>query len=595
MWQTGKRQNRGFGKLSPLAGTIKDHKALCMLYIMISLMLSFLPMLSVNFRMKFVDGVLSMQSDSRLIIILLIINLLLIYLSKYGLPVIASLLDNLLSEKIQLSTEYNINKKKASIPFYHYEVSEAYDKIELTKEAPEQIWLFFKGVINIITNLISIVSVFFMLFQVGSSANFVLLLMFIPVFLFSIKAGTSYYNTWAKTASMRRYCDYQREVLLDKQYAQEKILFAFTPFFEERWEGEYKKVRQLSIKEELRGSVYMQISGFLFCIYIAALIFLLFTKLMNNEFTLGFVISLISIVPSLFVSVATTISNEINNLVRAKKAIEALDLLYSLEDEEDYISLPEKDMDFSRIEFSNVSFKYPDTERWILKGFEMVIEKGKHYAIVGENGSGKSTIIKLLLRLYKVSEGAILIDGRNINDFSKSELLGLLTALFQDFEKYYTDIAENIGIGDIRRINDLETIVDSAKKAGFHERICKEPLNYQTKLGKMHDNGTEFSGGEWQKLCIARLIMSPCPIKILDEPTAAMDPIFEHELYQKFNEIMKDKTTISISHRLNSCKHSNCIYVIKNGKILESGTHKELMKKKSFYCKMYTTQKNMYI
>lgn len=576
-----------------LKDTVKKHRYLFLLYIILHLVSALAVIISAKIRSQLVDGILLTEQDMRPVLILLLINIIVMFFSKYGIPVLANIVDNIISEKILLETEYKINKKKASIPFYNFEDLAVNDQIELIKDAPVQLWMFLKGIVSIITVSISVIGIFFLLSRIDYLLILLLVSLFIPIFYYSIKAGSSYYSTWEKTAALRRYCNYQRNVLLDKQYAQERILFGFAPFFKERWEKEYNEVRQLSIKEELRGSKKMQISGILFCIYIAFLILFMIIKLSEGVISLGYAVSMISIIPSLFDNMIMTVSNEINTIVRAKKTIEALGTLYSIEDEEGD-GIPEENVTFSTIEFKNVSFKYPNAENWILKDLCMKIENGNHYAIVGENGVGKSTIIKLLLRLYRVTEGAILIDGQNINDIKKSRLMGLAAALFQDFQRYYTNIAENIGIGDIRNLNNMESIIHSAKRADFHECICSEINSYDTVLGKMHENGVEFSGGEWQKLCIARLIMSPCSVKILDEPTASMDPVFEHELYRDFNSIMQNKTTISISHRLASCKNADIIYVIKNGHVIEFGSHEDLMENENLYCKMYTTQKKMY-
>lgn len=572
----------------------KPHAGRLILYLLLSIFSAATVILSAQFRTDFIDAVLDNGNTKEAVLTLLLQNLIVIFGIRFLFPALQNHLEKSILPCIFLRMEMKVGKKKCTIPWPCHEDTETNDKMELLQDISDQVWLYFKGIANIMSIMVSTVGMFFLMMKLGIIFVVLLFLLFIPVAYFSVRAASTYYDTWQRTAKLRRYCDYQRNIMMDKEYATERILFEYAPFFLTRWKKDYQEVRSLSIREELKGSKKMQAGGMLYCLYIAVLVAVMVYGLGKGRVTVGYAVSLISIFPSLMDQMIITLSNEMNRTVRAGYAVKALAEFEALEDEEGAFDLPKPDMDFSEIVFKQVSFQYPKTSKWVLKNVDMRFEKGKHYAIVGENGAGKSTVIKLLLRLYRVTEGEILIDGKNINQIPHEELLGLITALFQDHQHYYTNISENIGIGDINHIHDTRRIVDSAKKANFHERIGRMPDGYGTVLGTMHNGGIDLSGGEWQKLAIARLTMSPCPVKILDEPTAAMDPMFEYALYQDFNRIMEGRTTISISHRLASCRNADHVYVLDHGGVLEQGKHDELMEDGKLYYKMYTTQKEMY-
>lgn len=573
---------------------IANRKGLFFLYFLIGILLAVCTFYSMLVRENFIDSIIN-GSKEKEIIMLLVMNLFIVFVIRYLLPTLSNLLGGLLEEKTRLSVEERINKKKNEIPFALYENSQIRDLLILAEEGPKEIWTFWKAIVNSCAAILSVAAIFIMLCEIGLLTAGLLLVIFIPVFVFSIKAGRGYYDTWKRTAELRRHCDDQRDVLLDKTYAQEKIHYHFGPFFLNRWISDFKKIRSLSIKEELKGAKQMQISGILFCLFLGILLYVMVQRLIDGTIGVGYVVSMISIVPMLFSEMIMTLSNEINSMTRAFSAAKALQSFLELEEEKGAWDSPKHDLCFEKIEMREVSFRYPGTEKWILKDLNLCFERGKHYSFVGENGAGKSTIIKLLLGLYRVTEGGIYIDGKNIKEMERSEISGLMCALFQDYKKYYIRADQNIGIGDVAHLDDMESIQRSAESAGIKERILNMQSGFQTMLGGMHQGGVDLSGGEWQRIGLARLIMSPCQLVILDEPTASMDPIFEHEIYEKFMEELKERTTISISHRLASCRSSDCIFVIDQGKMVEFGDHEALMKKGGTYMKMYQTQRDMYL
>ena len=249
---------------------------------------------------------------------------------------------------------------------------------------------------------------------------------------------------------------------------------------------------------------------------------------------------------------------------------------------------------FDGIEFDHVSFKYPGSKEYVLKNINLKISKGEKISIVGMNGAGKSTLIKLLCRLYDVTEGQIKICGRNINDYSYEEYVKILAVVFQDFKLFGYTIDENIEIGNQdKKRSDLEHIYQISGIADWVHRISDQG---NTLLYKAFDEkGMEPSGGQAQKIAIARAVYRNAPIVVLDEPTAALDPVAEYEIYNRFNELINNKTTIYISHRMSSCKFCDRIVVIGDKTIQEEGTHNELMKKKGIYEQMFETQAKWYV
>ena len=255
-----------------------------------------------------------------------------------------------------------------------------------------------------------------------------------------------------------------------------------------------------------------------------------------------------------------------------------------------------KELDLSdkfEIEFKNVSFKYPNMESYALKNINIKINNGEHLAVVGRNGSGKTTFIKLMCRLYDVTDGEILINGINIKEYSKESIISLYSVVFQDFKIFSTTLAQNISTNEEY---DKERLYDALDNANIQDRVLKMENKECTYLYKDLDKaGVEISGGEAQKLALARALYKDAPIVILDEPTAALDPIAEHEIYNRFNSFVENKTAIYISHRLSSCVFCDKIAVFDKSKLVESGTHQELLTAGEKYFELWNAQAKYYI
>ena len=262
-----------------------------------------------------------------------------------------------------------------------------------------------------------------------------------------------------------------------------------------------------------------------------------------------------------------------------------------------------------------MTFRYPGTERAVLQGVSVTIRPGETVAVVGVNGAGKTTLVKLLCRLYDPTEGRILLDGRDLRDYDLADLRWHTSVVFQDYAKYALSAGENVGLADISRMDDRAGITLATERAGADTVIATLPRGLDTPLGRQFDDGLELSTGQWQKLALARAFFRDAPLQILDEPTAALDPQAEYEVYLRFQELARraigdqpsaiseshdgikadrDRTTILISHRFSTVRMADRILVLDNGRIAEAGSHEELLRQNGLYADLYEKQASRY-
>jgi ATP-binding cassette subfamily B protein len=241
-----------------------------------------------------------------------------------------------------------------------------------------------------------------------------------------------------------------------------------------------------------------------------------------------------------------------------------------------------------------VAFRYPEAERSVFTDLSLEIRWGQTTAIVGENGAGKSTLVKLLTRLYDPDAGRVLLDGIDLCEYDIETLRRQIAVVFQDYARYQLPFWENVALGDITALHDRERIREAARRGGAEGLIRRLPQGEETLLGREFDGGTELSGGEWQKVALARAFMRDAPILILDEPTAALDPRAEHDLYRRFLELARGRTTLLISHRLSTVQMADRILVLEEGRVLEEGDHRALMARRGRYAELYALQADRY-
>lgn len=280
---------------------------------------------------------------------------------------------------------------------------------------------------------------------------------------------------------------------------------------------------------------------------------------------------------------------------KTEEMVPLVNYYFEIVNANDNMTYGEKELDLSdkfEIEFKNVSFKYPNTESYALQNINLKIKNGEHLAVVGRNGSGKTTFIKLMCRLYDVTDGEILINDINIKEYSKESIIKLYSVVFQDFKIFSTTLAQNISANEEY---DKERLYDALDKANIKDRVVAMENKESTYLYKDLDkSGIEISGGEAQKLALARALYKDSPMVILDEPTAALDPVAENEIYTRFNSFVNNKTAIYISHRLSSCVFCNRIAVFDESHLVETGTHQELLNANGKYSELWNAQAKYY-
>lgn len=315
----------------------------------------------------------------------------------------------------------------------------------------------------------------------------------------------------------------------------------------------------------------------------------------NGEIQIG---SLISLSLALFTKLFS--QNGLNGLVKVirasgqhRNAFAFYDSYFRLSEEED--GREEAMPDTFEIEFDNVSFAYPGTEKKILDGMSFRIRHGEKVSIVGENGQGKSTVIKLLLGLFRPDSGEIRIGGKPLECYSRSVREHLFGAVFQDFGKYCITLGENVGIGAPEKLHDREVIAEAMGKAGVESVAAELANGADTLLGREFEGGVDLSGGQWQRIAIARALMGKKPVMILDEPTSQLDPMAESRIYSEFAEMTEGKTAVFVTHRLASTMITDRILVVGSGRVIQSGSHEELLEQGGLYADMFRAQQQWYV
>lgn len=425
----------------------------------------------------------------------------------------------------------------------------------------------------------------------------VVMVMAIPLIFISMRGGQKIYHANKEAAIYERRHKYLFDVLTGRETVEERSLFGYTKKVNEQWYNQYETARKINMKAAAIFVASMQ-GGSMITSILASIICLIMVPLtVSGNLTLGLFISLSTAIYDLVNLMGWEMTRAVSRIAKFKEYMKDFTKFAALpEREENSGKTFQKIPEFEQLEFRNVTFRYPGSAVDILKGFSMVLKKGTHYAIVGENGAGKSTLIKLLMGLYRDYQGEILYNGMEMRSFSEQDWFQIFSCTFQDFARYYLSVEENIGIGsrNMEGFDKKEEMQEILKRLGIHKDISVLKYGYKTRLGKLDKDSVDLSGGQWQRLAMGRALMNDAPVLLLDEPTAALDPISESELYEKFGEISKGRTTIFISHRLGSIKLANHIYVLKNGCVVEQGTHKELLEKQGVYAVMYETQQSWY-
>lgn len=388
-----------------------------------------------------------------------------------------------------------------------------------------------------------------------------------------------------------RYVEMLDEVLLGKDSAKERYLFDYSDHYNEIDYKTYREVTNAKFKVMKKWFKRSKTFSSIFSLIVLVVALVLLKPVKVGTLTFGIYTSVIALVSTLINQVGWTIPNAMDAFTSTSLFFKDFFTFMDFDEEESGLIRPEKVPEFESLEFKDVRFTYPGTDREILKSMTFKIEKGHHYSLVGENGSGKSTVIKLMLGLYDQYEGTILINGVDARTMPLNVRRSIFSAIFQDYVIFGTTIKNNIAMGYADREAKVQEVIDDLD---LREMVNKMPEGIETEIGKLDDRGLDLSGGQRQRIALARAIVSDSPVVILDEPTAAMDPKTESKLYEKMGKLTKGRTVIFISHRLGSTSLSDEIFLFKAGKVFEHGTHDEMMALKGDYYEMYNSQKEWY-
>ncbi len=492
----------------------------------------------------------------------------------------------------------DITRKRASLEYTHIENPKTWDLIQrVTKDSENTVikgLISVEGLVGIIVQSVGILSLVFMN---GWWIAVLCIVVSIPMLVFAMKGGKAQYEEERKVANLERRYDYLSGVLLGRETTDERELFGIINQLSNKWLAYYNKVRKHRLVVEFKWYARQKISAIVISMMTVVIALALMDKVVSGALSKGLYIALIQGVAQL-VTKMVNVSTHMNGLAKSTEYYKDLTAFVELSETKDALAIPSKKIpEFKSLEFKNVTFRYPGTKKDILKNLSFRLEAGKHYAVVGENGAGKTTLTKLITGLYSNYEGEIFINGNNIRDYKQADLKAFVSVLFQDFAKYSVSLRDNIAIGDASSIFDEkmdDRVLKVLKDFRLTEMVNKLEAGIYTPLGKIHHKGQDLSGGQWQKVAMARTMIANSPLNILDEPTAALDPISESEIYSEFDKICKTVTTIFISHRLGSTKLADEILVIHNGGIYEKGTHNELIQLSGKYAKMYESQRSWY-
>ncbi len=501
--------------------------------------------------------------------------------------------------KNRLRGEFRVNivEKIATLRYKYIESQESWDLISRVIKEPEvQCTKAYISSLDMIAMILKITGILVVLFiQVWWSAVLIVLIS-VPLFFIALKSGKETYEANREVEKNRRKVKYLEEVLNGREAVEERTLFGYSDKINNQWHKEFETARKHELKVSLKWYVNMKTGGVIIAILSVLIVLILIGPVTSGILSIGMFMSIVNSVFELIQYLAWSLPEYGDNLAKNKEYLVDLTNFLKLEGDEGYLLRPAKEVSkLKSLEFRNVSFKYPGTEKYILKDMSFVIEEGRHYAFVGANGAGKTTITKLITGLYEDFEGEILINGKSIKTYRQDQLKAMCSVVYQDFARYCISFRDNILLGDINSFDNLDNMNKAIETVELQDVVGGLPLGISSNLGKIKNDGVDLSGGQWQRIAMARGIVSPASIRILDEPTAALDPISESNVYEKFEEISRGQTTIFISHRLGSTKIADEIFVIGDGAIVESGSYEELMKKNGVYTKMYESQRSWYI
>ena len=489
-----------------------------------------------------------------------------------------------------------LHAKSIEADLEYYENPKYYDTLHRAQnDAPFRPALIVNGLFQIGQSAMSLVAVLWLLVSFNWVMAAVLTITAAPLALVRLIYSDKIYSWQCACTAKQRKAWYFHWLLTGDRNAKEIRLFKLGPLFMKRYRDICKELRdeRLSIIAR-RSAADLTVQIISIAVVFGSLAFIAL-RAFQGSITLGDLVMYFGALQqsqSFLSSLLNGLGGLYENNLFLTTLYEFLDLKPTVKEPSNPVPVPE--VLKNRISFEHVGFCYPGQGTKTLEDFNMHINPGQIIALVGENGSGKTTLVKLICRLYDPTAGRITFDGIDIRNFRTSDLRKEISVVFQDYTHYNLTARENIWLGSVDTSADTQNIMKAAKYSGADRVISSLDKGYETVLGNWFENGTELSIGEWQKVALARAFLRESQLIIMDEPTSSLDPRAEDEVFKKLRQLVADRTAIIISHRLSTVRMADCIYFLKDGKILEKGNHEELMALDNEYAQLFRTQSQYY-
>jgi ATP-binding cassette subfamily B protein len=522
----------------------------------------------------------------------------LLLIAEFALAVLAdvlgrlvSLVDSLLSEHVTNASSIRLMEHAATLDLEDFEDAEFQDQLDRARRQTSGRMTLMTQLFGQAQDLVTVTSFAAGLILYAPWLIVLLLFALVPAFLGEAHFNAQSYSLDYVRTPERRELDYVRQTAASVETAKEVKIFGLNGFLIDRYRRLathfYAAHRKLAMRRASWGGLFTAIGTIGYYLAYAYIVW----RTLAGQFSIGDLTFLAgsfrrlrNLLEGLLASFSTTASQALY-----------LNDLFSFFEVEPEIFSPERPLPFPQpirqgFAFEEVGFTYPGADRWAVRNLSFTLHAGEVVALVGENGAGKTTLVKLLARLYDPDEGRILLDGHDLREYDLDALRGNLGVIFQDFVRYNLTAAENIAVGRIAARDDRDRIRQAAMRSQADEVIARLPAGYDQMIGKRFKNGIELSGGEWQKIALARAYMREAEVLILDEPTAALDARSEFEVFKRFKELSKGKTAILISHRFSSVRMADRILVLANGTVEAAGTHEELISQPGRYSELFELQ-----
>ncbi|MFL9483212.1 ABC transporter ATP-binding protein [Chitinophagaceae bacterium LWZ2-11] len=502
-----------------------------------------------------------------------------------------SLMDSLLGDLFANHTSIKIMQHAAKLDLEQFEDSNFYDKLERARQQTIGRTVLLSQVLSQLQDLITVAFLATGLIVFNPWLIVLLFIAVIPAFLGEAHFNDKNYALTRRQTPERRDLDYIRYVGASDETAKEIKIFNLSGFFIDRFKTLSNKFyidnKHLTIKRSVWGTLFAFLGSLG---YYGAYVFIIL-RTITGSLSIGdltFLAGSFRQLRSLLESILTRFTAVSQGAIYLKDFFDFFEISPNIHPTPNPRPFPKPIL--QGFTFENVGFRYAHSERWANRHLNFTLNVGEKLALVGENGAGKSTLVKLLSRLYDPTEGRILLDGYDLREYDVNELRTQIGVIFQDYLRYQMTVSQNIAVGNISEKENRDLIITSAEQSLAAPLIQKLPSKYDQALGKRFNNGVDLSGGEWQKIALARAYMKDAQLLILDEPTSALDARAEYEVFQRFSELTKGKTAVLISHRFSTVRMADRILVLENGEVLEVGSHEELLKLNGRYAELFNLQ-----